>query len=88
MAAVITYDVSMKQKEVKDAMKVLGYWDKWDDHGTIYNLPNTTLWKPEASVADALKDIQIVAKQLGVRLERAMAVPQSPNAGIPGEAHK
>ena len=85
--AVITYDVSGKQIEVKAAMKARGYGDAWVSNGTTCYLPNTTLWKQDADVGVALQDIQNVAITQGVRLLRALAVPHTPWAAIQGEPH-
>jgi hypothetical protein len=87
MAAVITYDVSGKQIQVKDAMKKKGYSDSWTYQEKGYNLPDTTLYKKDANAATALADIQAVAAQVQVRLERALALDLGNWEAIPGDAH-
>jgi hypothetical protein len=85
--ALVTYDVSAKQIEVKQKMKDRGYHDHWESNGSTTYLPNTTLWKPDADEVTARNDIQSVAILLGVTLIRAVAVPHSPWAGIQGQPH-
>ena len=88
MDVVVTYDVSAKQSEVKAAMVARGYMDRWNSNdGTTYYLPNTTLWKKNIELRNAVQDIAAVAKQFSVKLERAVTVPAAPWDGIPGEAH-
>lgn len=87
MPAVISYDVSTKQKEVKALMCQKGYSDKWANGATTYNLPNTTLYHPTEDPAAALASIESVTKALGVRLERAVALPAAPWFAITGDAH-
>ncbi len=85
--AIVTYDVSSKHAEVKRAMRARGYLDSWTSEGQTYYLPNTTLWKPDADAGTARAEIEAVAKQLQVRLERAVAVQHTPWSAIPGIAH-
>lgn len=85
--AIITYDVSGKQPDVKAEMKKLGYSDNWTHAGQLYSLPETTLWKSSAEVQAALSDIQSVATNLGVRVERAVALPHAGWTAIPGLPH-
>ncbi|WP_242361897.1 hypothetical protein [Anaeromyxobacter sp. SG17] len=85
--ALVTYDVSGKQIEVKQKMVERGYHDRWESNGQTYHLPNTTLWKQDAEVATARADIQLAAQAVGVKLLRAVAVPTAPWSAIPGEPH-
>ena len=93
MDAVITYDVSDKQSDVKKEMLARGYMDHWSvtdkttKKKTTYYLPYTTLWKKVDDLATALADIQAVAQKLKVKLERAIALPADLWWAIPGEPH-
>lgn len=87
MDAVINYDVSGRHTDVKARMRALGYSDRWGLDGTTYYLPNTTLWKQETELATAVQDIQTVAGQLQVRLERAVALKAQPWFAIAGDPH-
>lgn len=81
----LTYDINIKQTEVKNAMKEIGYFE------TIripeiksYTLPNTTLWKKgeELKTEGVLKDLQKVIDTINrgapvnnkIKLEKAMVV--------------
>lgn len=91
MNTLLTYDVNKKHTEVKKAMKVKGYLEFWTSKSVVYYLPDTTLWKNDISSAKtALADIKAVAINLGVSLERAVAINWSPGdweaiSGIPHE---
>jgi hypothetical protein len=87
-SAVITYDVSGKQAEVKKRMKALGYLDAWKSGEIVYYLPNTTLWKKGKTKTDAISDLLGIAQALSVKVERAMAFNSDPWYGIKGEPHK
>jgi len=69
--ALVTYDVSAKQVDVKSKMKEKGYHDAWTINKVTTYLPNTTLWKPGTTPAIALADIQDVAKKLSITLLRS-----------------
>jgi hypothetical protein len=79
--ALITYDVSGMQSVVKQYMVNLGYADSWLFKGTTYTLPNT-----DASLQQAITDIQNAATSAGVKLERAVATDEKTWWGIPGQA--
>jgi hypothetical protein len=87
MDAVVTYDVSAKQAEVKADMLGRGYADCWASGGVTYHLPYTTLWKQNVSVQQALADITAAAAAQRVKLERSVAFSSDPWAGIPGVRH-
>lgn len=87
MAAVISYDVSSRHVEVKALMLQQGYFDSWIAEGVRYNLPNTTLYNGNAEPAQALAAIKSVTQQLGVTLQRAMALTMTTWDGIPGWPH-
>ena len=87
MDAVINYDVSGRHTEVKERMQGLGYMDRWTSNGTVYYLPNTTLWKQKTELVTAVQDIQSVTRQLQVRLERAVALSAQPWSAITGDPH-
>ena len=82
----LTYDVSIRQTEVKNGMKGKGYYDniKRSTENETYTLPNTTIWKKgeELKTETALKDLQDVIETLNrdviasnkIKLEKAMAV--------------
>lgn len=84
---VITYDLSGRHAEAKILMKTRGYLDYRLYESAKFNLPNTTLWKPDTTEKMALDDICEVANNLGVKLERAMAFADTPWWGIPGLPH-
>ena len=54
----ITYDVSDKNKEMKVALKALGYMDNWKSNEQTYYLPNTTMWKKDTTVSQGIEDMQ------------------------------
>ncbi len=87
MPAMVTYDVSGKQIQVKAKMKEKGYSDEWVYDQKTYYLPDTTLWKKDGTAATALTDIQSVAKGLQVRLERAVALDLGNWEAITGDPH-
>jgi hypothetical protein len=87
MKTLLTYDVSDKQTEVKDAMLKIGYEKRWTSNNSTYYLPNTTLWKNEISPSTALADIRAVTNGLKVRLVRAIAVDFGNWDGIPGDSN-
>lgn len=82
----LTYDINIRQTEVKNAMKLKGYFEKIKKGSEIksYTLPNTTLWKKgeELKTEIVLKDLQDVTETLNrnviasnkIKLEKAMAV--------------
>lgn len=71
---VLTYDVNSKHVEVKNALKAKGYMDRVQLNTASYTLPSTTLWKQNGSTDQAISDIQVVCKPLGVVLQNAVSV--------------
>jgi hypothetical protein len=75
MVAVLIYDVSGRQREVRAEMLARGYLDREAADGMGRGPSGRSLWKPGIALATALEDIAAVARQLGVRIRRAVAVP-------------
>lgn len=82
----LTYDINIKQTEVKNAMKEKEYFEeKYSNksHKT-YTLPNTTLWKQanELTTVTVLNDLNKVIEEINrglapkdkIILEKAIAV--------------
>lgn len=80
----ISYDVSAKNTEVKAALLALNYYDnfKLGTATKIYYLPNTTLWHESKSSDQAMADMKKVCADLGVTLEKAVAVKASEFVGL------
>ena len=82
----LTYDINIKQTEVKNAMKEKGYSERIrkTTETKTYTLPNTTLWKKAdelrtITVLNELKEvIETLNKGIAIKdkiiLEKAMAV--------------
>jgi hypothetical protein len=85
MHVLITYDVSDKHSEIIKAMRAKGYANTWSSDKVPYNLPESTLWNNDKTVAEAVKDLQDIVSELDVELKRCMAVPANPWAGITGD---
>ena len=89
MGTVVSYDVSDKNPEMKAEMESKGYFDHWiETHGDkkiTINLPESTLWHKQNDPSQGLKDMQNAANKLKIRLERAVAVPDTPSEAIPGD---
>jgi len=73
---VLCYDVSDKHKQVKDALKELGYFESWKQlsTNTIYEMPDTTVWHESRQVSQALRDITAVCTGLGIKLKKSFSV--------------
>ncbi|WP_337965056.1 hypothetical protein [uncultured Flavobacterium sp.] len=90
----ITYDLQedslhpSKHIQVKDEMKKLGYMDSWSSDGVTYTLPNTTLWKNEATTTQAKTDLENSAKKFGATVERFVAVEFTNWDAIQGKPYK
>lgn len=80
----ISYDVSAKNPEVKEALESMGYEVTWKNSGLpkIYTLPNTTLWHPSKTSSQGLVDMQTVCRSLNVTLEKAISVKANDFVGI------
>lgn len=96
MNALITYDITIRHTEVKSAMKVKGYFDSWSANNQTYYLPNTSLWKKDATPQTAMAEMQEAIQTLNynqpankqIRVERCAAVEWSNWAAIPGDAQR
>lgn len=80
----ISYDVNTNHNQVKNGMLELGYVSRWKDpqSSLSYTLPNTTLRHDNKSSDQAIRDIKRVCSNLGVTLERAVAVKASEFTGV------
>jgi len=80
---IVSYDVNKLHVDVKNAMKLLGYHERWHyPNGKSYNLPNTTLWHSSKSSNQGIADIKAVCLRLGVTLEKAIAVKATEFVGV------
>lgn len=93
MNACVIFDVSVRQMDVKAALKQMGYWASWSGAGTIYNLPSNSLWKPNCELKQAKNDIQSIIANLNlgnpvnpIVLQRCVVLQVNPWEGFPGEA--
>jgi hypothetical protein len=93
MESFITYDVSARQNDVKNEMVKLGYADNWRSDNVTYYLPNTSLWKKDKELNQAVVDIKNVIDRLNANktyyqekiiLWRCIVTSANPWAGIPG----
>lgn len=93
MNVLITYDIKTpyigesKNKAVKDAMKILGYYDNFTigNDPTTYYLPNTSLLRNDTTPAQAKTDLLTVARSCSATVERLFATEVSNHAEIIGE---
>lgn len=88
MGVVVSYDVSDKNPQMKQAMIDKGYFDSWKEGEVVVNLPNTTMWKKDGTVGSGLQDMKDAARSLNIQLERAVALPDDPTASITGDSHR
>jgi hypothetical protein len=95
MNAVITYDVSERQEEVKAEMLKRKYFDAWRSNNVRYILPNSTLWKLDIELSAAKEELQTVISSLNkeagkkeIVLERCLVFSVNPWDGIPGIERK
>jgi len=93
MESFITYDVSARQNDIKNEMVKLGYSDSWRADNVTYHLPNTSLWRKDKELKQAIVDIKNVIDNLNANkstyqekiiLLRCIVTSASPWAGIPG----
>lgn len=80
----ITYDVNKLHSDVKNSMESIGYYSYFTLNGSskIYYMPNTSLWHKAKSSEQALNDLKSICSNLGVNLEKAVAVKASEFTGI------
>ncbi len=74
MDALVTFDVSGKQDEVRALMLARGY----HDCGTPPNpaqLLEATLWRKDTGLLEALQDIKAAANECQVTLQKAVVLP-------------
>jgi len=83
MASIITYDVPKEHVKLKESMFKLGYVDqiKGTNCSVIY-FPNTTLLHQSKTPAEAREDIKSVCHELGIELERCVAIPWGPGWAV------
>jgi hypothetical protein len=83
MAAILSYEVSGKQQEVRAEMLSRGYLDRWTSGGEGRPTEARTLWKGGIALAIALEDIAAVARKLQVRIRRAVVVSSPADCAAP-----
>lgn len=89
MATIITYDIPSKHVEFKKMMFQLGYNDQIADSTCkVIYFPNTTLFHSSKNAVTARNEAQVIAKQLGINLERCIATKWENWAAICGEPFK
>ncbi len=95
MQAFVTYDLNIGHKEVKDRMRVKGYYSAWVTESVTYYLPSTCLWKQDAELTTAKKDLIESINELNqsvpflnnnIKLLRCIVLSATPWDGIPGVA--
>jgi hypothetical protein len=75
MDALVRYDVSGKQDEVRAVMLARGYHDHAAFPGGRHRLTDATLWRKNTELLEALQDIRAAANECQVTLERAVVIP-------------
>jgi hypothetical protein len=91
MEILLAYDVSDQWEKVKAGLLKKNYRDHWKGtSGTIYYLPDTTLYRPDAgSLSDGLADLRAVVGALPrVTVRRAVVTPCVDWAAVPGDPHE
>lgn len=80
----LSYDVDRLHSQVKAELQKLGYYDLFKNAGDpkTYDLPNTTMWRNNKSSDQAMNDLKIVCRDLGVKLEKAVAVKATEFVGV------
>lgn len=96
MQAFITYDINIGHSEVKDSMRIKGYYSAWVTNNVTYYLPSTSLWKNGIELAAARKDLEDSIRELNltpkfslsnITLIRCIVVSAFPWDGIQGTPH-
>lgn len=89
MAIIVTYDVPSKHKELKNALKQLGYKDQIQGNkcDVIY-FPNTTLYHATKNASTAKSEVQSTCDSLEIKLERCVATTWDHWSAICGEPLK
>jgi hypothetical protein len=80
----ISYDIDKSHTQVKTAMELIGYMDKFKNINDpkTYTLPNTTLWHLKKTSNQAMNDLKAVCLNLKVTLEKAVTVSATEFVGI------
>lgn len=80
----ISYDIEKAHNEVKKALELLGYSDRFKNIGDpkVYPLPNTTLWHSNKNSNQAMADLKNICTRLGATLEKAVAVKATEFVGF------
>lgn len=80
----LSYDVDSKHTQVLNALSNIGYLTSWrnSDAGPVYQMPNTTVWHVSTTSTQAITDIKTVCKQVGCKLEKAVAVKATEFEGV------
>ena len=74
MAIIITYDLSGRWTDIKNYMiNNKGYFKAFTNQEGTVNLPETTLFHPNKSTDDAIRDLKAVASAHGEHVKRAIA---------------
>lgn len=69
----ISYDLDINHKEVKDALFAIGYQESVNINGVESYLPETTLFKKYISITKAFDDISRIVKIEKAVLKRCVA---------------
>lgn len=91
MDLLLCYDIDSNWVKVKQELKDIGFMDRFTFDGQTRFLPDTTLWKKDDSDCNkAIDDLWIIALSLGVKVERAIAIPWGYDkwTAITGYPHK
>ena len=94
MNVMLCFEVSEKQEEVRNALASRGYMLSWKikrgADETSYHLPSNALWKKgeHMSPTMAKEDLNKCAKQLGVKVIRAVAIVVGKWDGMTGAKHE
>ncbi|WP_428231861.1 hypothetical protein [Flavobacterium sp.] len=90
MAIIITYDIPSKHQEFKDQMISKGYRDSipGTTNCKIIYFPNTTLYHSNKTADTARDEAQVIARELGIPLERCVSTIWSNWAAVCGEPFK
>ncbi len=69
----ISYDIEKSHTEVKNALELLGYSDRFKNSGDskVYHLPNKTLWHKKKSSDQAIVDLKNTCNILNANLQKA-----------------
>lgn len=79
MNVIITYDISIKHQQLKQAMFNLGYRDQISGVTCkIIYLPNTTLFHSKKTPEEALNDVKSECQRLQIKLERCVSTNWGP----------